>query len=184
MSDAKVVLPGEVLGVEEEALPLQGVYVDRHGYLRSLIIGTAFMDKLRKTILVRPINKRELGLKPGMVVEAIVTSLSDDIAILNIYNANGMPVDFSGILHITQISSEYVRSMWDVLRPGDIIKARVINSNVPYQVTIKDPGLGVIMARCTNCGEVLYKVGEKLKCLSCKSEESRRIGVGYVYILR
>lgn len=184
MSDARVVLPGEALCVEEEALPLQGVYTDKHGYIRSLVIGTVLMDKLKKTILVRPVNKRELGLKPGMMVEAVVNSVSDDIAVLNIYNANGVPVDFSGILHITQVSSEYVRSMWDVLKPGDIIKARVINSNIPYQVTIKDPGLGVIVARCSVCGEVLYKTGDKLKCPSCGNVESRRIGVGYVYVLR
>lgn len=184
MSNARIVLPGEALGVEEEALPIQGVYIDKYGYLRALIIGTVFMDKLKKTILVRPINKRELGLKPGMMVEAMVNSLSEDIAVLSIYNANGVPVDFSGILHITQVSSEYVRSMWDVLRPGDIIKAKVINSNIPYQVTIKDPGLGVIVARCSICGETLYKAGERLKCPSCGNSESRRIGVGYVYVLR
>ncbi|QOR94418.1 exosome complex RNA-binding protein Csl4 [Thermosphaera chiliense] len=184
MSNAKAVVPGEALGVEEEALPVQGVYVDKKGYLRALVVGTVVMDKLKKTITVRPANKRELGLRPGILVEAIVLSVSDDIAVLNIYNANGAPVDFSGILHVTQVSSEYVKTMWDVLRPGDIVRARVINSTIPYQVSIKDPGLGVIAAKCSVCGEVLYKAGDKLQCTSCGSVETRRIGVGYLYVLR
>jgi exosome complex component CSL4 len=184
VSNVKAVVPGEALGVEEEALPVQGVYVDKQGYLRALVVGTVVMDKLKKTIMVRPANKRELGLRPGALVEAIVVSMSDDIAVLNIYNANGVPVDFSGILHVTQVSSEYVKTLWDVLRPGDIVRARVINSFIPYQVSIKDPGLGVVAARCSVCGDLLYKAGEKLHCASCGSIENRRIGVGYVYVLR
>uniref|UniRef100_A0A7C2BKF6 Exosome complex component Csl4 n=1 Tax=Thermosphaera aggregans TaxID=54254 RepID=A0A7C2BKF6_9CREN len=184
MSNAKAVVPGEELGVEEEALPAQGVYVDKKGFLRALVVGTAVMDKLKKTVMVRPANKRELGLRPGTLVEAIVVSMSDDIAVLNIYNANGVPVDFSGILHVTQVSTEYVKTMWDVLRPGDIVRAKVINSAIPYQVTIKDPGLGVIAAKCSVCGGILYKAGDKLQCASCGGVESRRIGVGYVYVLR
>lgn len=179
------VTPGERVGVEEEALPTSGVYVDKKGNIRSLYVGRAILDVYKKTISVKPFIKRDLTLKQGAVVEGRVMSTSDEIAVIRIYSHENNRVDAVGLLHISQISSEYVKDINDYVKPGDIIKAKVINSSVPYLLTTREPSLGVIYAQCSNCGSTLYLHSSGyLTCKTCGNQEKRKVAVGYLYVLR
>lgn len=179
-----LVTPGEALAVEEEALPVFNAYADGSGYVRAMIVGRPIFDRYKKTLSVRPALRRDLLLKTGAFVEAQVISLSEDLAFLQIYLADGLKVRATGVLHISQASETRIESLYDVLRPGDIVRAKVLKSSIPYQLTIKEPGLGVIETRCSVCGAPLYKAGNSLVCRVCDNVESRPVGAGYVFILR
>jgi exosome complex component CSL4 len=173
------VIPGEVICVEEEALPSGYVYSDGRGYLRSHVIGVAVLNKYKKTASVRPLVKRGLTLKQGVIVEGLISSVYEDIAVVKIYQADNIKINATGLLHISQISSEYVTDIQDYIRPSDTIKARVLNNMPPYLLTIKEPQLGVIHAYCSSCGEELYLTSTGvLTCNNCGRIEKRKVAVG------
>ena len=182
----KLVLPGEIVGVEEEAIPVNGIYVDKRGYLRASIIGTLQLDRFKKTINIRPVNKRILqAVRQGSIVEGIVINQTDEIALVRIYRVDENRVVAIGILHISQLASEYVQDIYSYIKPSDIIKARVLNNIPPYVLSIKEPSTGVIAAQCSNCGSRLYTTLQgTLVCKNCGNQEKRKTVVGgYIYTL-
>lgn len=177
------VLPGEALCVEEEALPGEYVVSDGKGYLRSSVIGVAVLNKYRKIASVKPLVRKDLTLRHGLVVEGWVYSVYEDVATVRIYRSNNSRVSAIGLIHVSQVSSEYVTDIYDYIRPGDTIKARVLNNTPPYLLTIKEPHLGVIHAYCSSCGEELYLANTGvLVCKNCGRVEKRKIASGN-YIL-
>lgn len=179
------VVPGEPLAVEEEALPVAGAYTSRDGYVRAMIAGSATLDKYRKVLYVKAAVKRELLLRPGALVEGVVVSVSSDVAVVKLYGVDNVKINATGLLHVSQIASECVVDIHDYVRPSDVIKAKVLNSTLPYLVSIKEPITGVILAYCSNCGNVLYlHSAGYLKCKNCGRQEKRKIAVGYLYVLR
>lgn len=179
-----LVLPGDVIGVEEEYFPGQGVYVNGKGYLRSQLIGRVLIDIVKRTINVRNIHGKPYVPKVGDIVKGIVSSVSEDLAFIDIYAIEEKPTrttSFTGILHVSQASSEYIETMYDAMRIGDIVRARVINSNHPFQLTTKEPRLGVIAAFCTKCGSLLRKQDDKLVCPICGNVEKRKVSASYVF---
>lgn len=179
------VVPGEKIGVEEEVIPISGAYIDSKGYIRSFYVGRVILDTYKKTISVKPFIRRELTLKQGAVVEGRITSTTDEIAVVRIYSYENNRVDAVGLLHISQISTEYVKDISDYVKPGDIVRARVISQGPPYLLTTREPPLGVITAQCSNCGSTLYLHSSGyLTCRTCGNQEKRKVAVGYVYVLR
>lgn len=180
-----LVLPGEPVAVEEEAIPVAGVYVSGDGYLRSMVVGLATLDKYRKTVQVKPVGRRELVIKQGSLVEGVVVNVSEDVAIVKIYSAENYRTNAIGLLHISQISSEYVADIHEYVKPSDIIRAKVLNSMPPYLLSIREPIAGVILAYCSHCGNYLYmQASGSLKCKGCGGQEKRKTAVGYLYTLR
>lgn len=180
-----LVLPGEPIAVEEEAMPITGVYAGGDGYLRSMVVGLVTLDKYRKTVQVKPIGRRELVIKQGSLVEGVVVSVSEDLAVIRIYSVDNYRTSAIGLLHISQISSEYVADIYEYVKPSDIIRARVLTSIPPYLLSTREPATGVILAYCSHCGNYLYmQASGSLKCKGCGGQEKRKTAVGYLYTLR
>ena len=181
-----LVTPGEPIAVEEEALPAGGAYISRDGYIRSMVTGLLQFDKYRKQVLVKPLVRRDLTLKPNSVIEGVVTNASEDVAMVKIYaSENNMRFNAIGILHVSQVMDGYVSAMYDYIKPGDIVKAKVLNSTPPYLLSVKEPLMGVIAAQCSHCGSILHlHPSGYLVCMNCCRQEKRKIAVGYLYVLR
>ncbi|MEM0001412.1 MAG: exosome complex RNA-binding protein Csl4 [Desulfurococcaceae archaeon] len=179
------VIPGESLAVEEEVLPVNGAYADQYGYVRSMLVGKAILDRYKKTLHVKPLVRRDLTLKQGSIVEGLITGLSEEVAFVKIYSAENNKVNAVGLLHVSQVSSDYVHDIYDYVRIGDIVKAKTLNSSAPYLLTIREPSTGVILAHCSSCGSVLYlHSAGYLVCRNCGRQEKRKVAVGYLYVLR
>ncbi|MET1159385.1 MAG: exosome complex RNA-binding protein Csl4 [Thermoprotei archaeon] len=180
----RIVTPGEMLGVEEEYMPIQGTYVDKNGYVRASTPGILVIDRTRKTIAVKHVRGKPIVPKPGDVVEGIVSSMSDELAFIDIYMVNdrySRSIDFTGIIHISQASPEFLSSLYDAFRIGEVIRAKVLNNMHPYQLTTKEPGLGVILAYCNKCGSILIKRNGQLICPRCGNVEKRKASIFYLY---
>ncbi len=178
------ILPGDVIGVEEEFMPSTGSYVDDKGYVRSQLVGRLYVDLLKKHVVVKHVKGKPVIPKPGDIVEGMVASMSDDLAFIDIYAVNDKYMRssiFTGIIHISQASPEYLTSLYDAFRLGEIVRAKVLNSSHPFQLTTREPGLGVVMAYCSSCGAILYKVDDRLMCKRCGNVEKRKVSSFYIF---
>ena len=181
----RVVMPGEPLCVEEEFMAGPGTYLDESGVVRAAIIGEPVFDMASRRVSVRPLSRKSLLPKQGDVVVGVVSAVKEDVAIVkvlgfDIYAPFKNPL--TGLLHISQISEHRLESIYDAIRLGDLIKAKVLNSYVPLLLGTKEPRLGVILAHCSQCGAVLVKKDSALTCPRCGNKESRKISIEYMAI--
>jgi exosome complex component CSL4 len=180
----KFVVPGEQLAIIEEFLPAEGVYADDHGLIRASLVGKVLRDLKNKTIKVQKLKRTFEYPKPGMIVKGVITSIRNDIAVVTLVsdiNGKKIPTPLTGILHVSQASTGYVKTLYHAVGLGDLIKAKVLSSENPFQLSIKHPRLGVILSTCSKCGAILRKNGKgKLVCPRCGNIESRKISIDYI----
>ncbi|HUK50246.1 MAG TPA: exosome complex RNA-binding protein Csl4 [Terriglobales bacterium] len=171
------VLPGDRLGVIEQFLPGAGTY-EVEGMIFANYTGNARIDLKNKRVTVVPTTRVTLLPKEGATVLASVIHAHDKMATVDIWKIDDKAIQnpFTAMLHISSSSPRYERSMSDVCKSGDIIRARVIDmTNRIPQLTTAGRGLGVIKAFCSRCGAVLELTNRRLQCPSCGNIERRRL---------
>ncbi len=185
MSKQNIVVPGEELAVAEEFLPGPGAYLDEENWvIRSSLTGRVLRDLNLK--FIRVASKRQKYGFPtlGSIVIGFVSSMKTDFALVTIIADSKMnPLSFplTGILHISQATSGFIRNMYEIIGIGDLIKTKIISRENPFQLTTKTPGLGVILATCSKCGAILRRSKSgALTCPRCGNVESRLIAPDYI----
>jgi exosome complex component CSL4 len=74
----------------------------------------------------------------------------------------------------------YVDSMFDVCKPGDILRAKVISEkNRVCHLFTKDKNLGVVYAFCSQCGYTLELKRQTMVCPRCGKIEKRKTALDY-----
>jgi exosome complex component CSL4 len=178
----QIVLPGEPLGVIEEFIPNAGTYV-KDGVIYSKVVGRALIDYLNKRVSVFPITSGAKVPKVGSIVVGQVSNVQTQMAAIRIFKIGKHILSgfFTGLLHVADVHLRFVDSMFDVCKPGDIVRAKVISEkNRTYHLTTKDKSLGVIYAFCSKCGDVLEQRGRGgLQCLRCGNVEKRKTAIDY-----
>ncbi|MHA1207687.1 MAG: exosome complex RNA-binding protein Csl4 [Candidatus Freyarchaeota archaeon] len=175
-----LVLPGDWLGVIEEFTPGEGTY-EENGMVYASSIGRVLIDNIEKRVRVIPIEARALPRK-GDIVLGKVTQINKMLTFVDIARVRGQNLanPFSAVIHISQISSRYVENTSDALKPGDIIRARVVEEEGELiQLTTAERNLGVIYATCSKCGSELERKGNILYCKNCESKETRKLASDY-----
>ena len=181
MKVEKLVLPGEEIGVIEEFILGKGIYVDE-GIIRSQILGDAKMDLEEKFAEVIPRTRIPIFPKEGSKVEGEVGAVRRMTASIDIFKIDGniISTPFPGILHISSVSREYTKNMFQAVRSGDIVRAEVINmKNRIIQLSIQEPKYGVVYAFCSKCGALLELKRTRLYCLRCGRIERRKVSKPY-----
>ncbi|MCX8153171.1 MAG: exosome complex RNA-binding protein Csl4 [Candidatus Bathyarchaeota archaeon] len=176
-----LVLPGERLGVIEEFIPDSGTYV-KDGVIYSKLVGRALMDLLSKRVSVYPLASDAFVPKVASVILGQVYNGQSDSAIVRIFKIGSKKLSgvFTGILHISDVQEKFVKSMNDVCKPGDIIRAKVISDkNQIYHLSTKDKNLGVVYAFCSRCSNLLEPRRHELVCPKCGNMERRKIAFDY-----
>ncbi|MEM2021101.1 MAG: exosome complex RNA-binding protein Csl4 [Zestosphaera sp.] len=174
-------VPGEEVCVLEEFLPGNGTY-EHEGIVRSTIVGRPLIDLDIRVVEVRPSSNRVYMPTAGSIVYGIVSLVKDEYALARIYcdaKCRKYLTTFTGILYVSQISDMYVRSVYELVRPGDVVKAKSLSDTPPYRLTLKERQLGVVLAYCSVCGAKLVKHGNTLSCPACKSSENRKTAPEY-----
>ena len=175
--DGSFVVPGERLGVVEEFDPGRGT-VEVNGIVYSSQTGTALLDPNRHVVSVKPITGPVVVPEEGSSIIGVVEKIQEKMAIVNIVVVDGkkMPLPFTGMLHISNSSPRFERVMGDVVKPNDIIRAKVIDTSqrIPKLTTV-GRDLGVIKAYCSRCGNELVLSGRILRCSVCRNVERRRL---------
>ena len=176
-----LVVPGERLGVIEEFIPDSGTYV-KDGVIYSKIVGRALLDLLNKRVSVYPLVNGELVPKTSSTVVGQIGNAQSDNVLVRIFKIEnkGMSGEFSGILHISDVSDRYVDSMNDVCKPGDIVRAKVISGkNRIFHLSTNDKNLGILYAFCSKCGTLLEPQRYELHCPKCGNIENRKMAPDY-----
>lgn len=178
----KKVTPGDEICVIEEFMAGHGAYEDDKGWVRSSYIGVTVADMLARTVAVKPyVRVPELPRK-GEYVYGVVVHVKDEYAVVRIISsATGKRFRdyYTGIIHISQASDRFVRSLFDAVREGDIVKARALTTRIPVNLSIREPRTGVVAAFCSRCGALLKYRGGKLVCPECGNVEKRSVSAEY-----
>ncbi len=177
----KFVVPGERLGVIEEFDSGDGTYSE-NGTIYSLVFGQTHLDLRNKRISIRPLGKAPLMPIEGDIIIGQITTVQDKMANVRILEINSKPsqANFTGVMHVSTASPDYVGSLNEIFKVGDVLRAKVISiKNRTYQVATTEPDLGVLYASCSKCGSPLMVQGSSLGCPSCRNVERRKIAKDY-----
>jgi exosome complex component CSL4 len=175
------VFPGEKLAVIEEYGDGKGTF-QLDGDVRSSEIGVSRIEEGARSVVVDKYTPEILVPVEGMEVVAEVGSVARRDARIDIFMLGGVLVHptYSGVIHISDISTEYVKNIDSALRSGDVVKGKLVNTkNRLNQVTLAGPDYGVVYAYCSRCGGLLARDGGKLTCPVCSRVERRKIARGY-----
>jgi exosome complex component CSL4 len=176
-----LVLPGERLGVIEEFIPNSGTYV-KDGVIYSKIVGRALMDLLSKRVSVYPLISGAIVPKVSAIVVGQVGHAQSDNVLVRIFKLGSKKLSgvFTGILHVSDVRERYVKSMTEVCKPGDIIRAKVISDkNQVYHLSTNDKNLGVMYAFCSRCATLLEPKRHEMQCPKCGNVEKRKLALNY-----
>ncbi|KPV61476.1 MAG: Exosome complex component Csl4 [Candidatus Bathyarchaeota archaeon BA1] len=186
MSPAKresgqIVVPGDRLGVIEEFIPGPGTYVE-HGAIHSKFTGYILLDMPDRRVSVYPLTHALGTPRVGSIVIGQVMDVQSKTATLRISKVGKRLTSgfFTCILHISDVGPGYVESMFDVVKTGDIMRAKVVSDkNRIYHLSTAEKDLGVIYAFCSQCGNMLTSKGRRMECTKCGKIENRRTASDY-----
>ncbi len=178
----KIVLPGEKLSTSEELLSGEGTF-EEDGIIRASWLGEYSVDSKNRQATVKPFTSVPVLIKKGDTVLAQVGSVRSSMVIADVVHVIGKkrPIsgDTNGTLHISEISTGYVKDPSDVFSLGDIFRAKVIQVSPSVQLTTKGNNLGVIKALCAECRHPLDNKGNILECPLCGHKEKRKMAHDY-----
>ncbi|MBO3758097.1 MAG: exosome complex RNA-binding protein Csl4 [Thermoproteota archaeon] len=176
------VVPGERLGSIEEGISEFGTYEDE-GNVRAAYIGRATIDKEQKKFSVLPITKMPIYPYKGQSVIAKITSVQNTLAVAQIIAIEGEFINksFTGLLHSSRIRGRYEKNLRRIIKPGDLVRCKVISSEGTIHLGISGNFFGVIEANCSICGRILKKIGRRnqLRCDNCGNVEIRLLASDY-----
>jgi len=177
-----VVVPGEVLGVIEEFTPGSGAY-EELGVVYSSVLGSVVRDMGERRVSVRSIKGHPLTPRRGDVVVGMVVDVKRDLAEVDIHQVEGgrrFSNPFKALIHVSMVSTHFIERLTTALWPGDMVRAKVLVAKDPYVLSMRERGLGVILAFCSKCRAPLILRGARLSCPSCGSTEQRRVSTNYM----
>ncbi|MGD6851962.1 MAG: exosome complex RNA-binding protein Csl4 [Candidatus Bathyarchaeia archaeon] len=176
-----LVMPGERLGVIEEFIPDSGTYT-KDGVIYSKIVGRSLVDLQNRRVSVYPVAPSAVVPKVGTVVIGQVGNAQSDNVLVKIFRIGKKHLSgtFGGILHVSDVSDRYIDQMSDAVKPGDLVRAKVISEkNQIFHLSTNDRNLGIIYAFCSRDGTLLNQDRYDLKCPKCGNVERRRIAPDY-----
>ena len=176
-----LVVPGERLGVIEEFIPDLGTY-EKNGVIYSKIVGRSLLDLQNRRVSVYPLVDGVVIPKVGTVVMGQIGNSQSDNVLVKIFRIGKKKLsgNFGGILHVSDVSDRYVDQISDVVKPGDIVRAKVISDkNQTFHLSMNDKGLGVVYGFCSRCGTLLVLNGYDLKCPKDGNVETRKLAPDY-----
>jgi exosome complex component CSL4 len=177
----KKVLPGDEVAIAEEYMSGEGTY-EMEGKVYASAVGELDLDPREKTVKVI-LDNPPVVLSEGDTVIGEVTDARPAMAIVNIMSQEGRERSVSSetlaSIHVSKLSSSYVEDAGDVMRPGDIIRATVIQVEPSVQLSTTGPHFGVIRALCSRCRNPLEKRGHNLYCERDDITENRKLADDY-----
>lgn len=186
MGKNELVFPGDFLAHEEEYMAGNDAYENNNGQVFSAAIGLKNLDAEKHEASVKKLTRQVKVLEKGCIVTAIVNSVKPSAVLVTILEAekdgerrtvhNAM-----ASIAVFNIDTQYIKSIEDMYRAGDVLKARVMEVT-PYGVELstKEPGLGVIKAYGIRSRKPLHLIEGKLRDPVTGDMETRKISSDYL----
>ncbi len=177
----KIVIPGDVVAIAEEYSPGKGTY-ETDGKIVVSEAGALVLDAKTHTVMVEPINPVAEPKKKDRVL-AVISDVRSSMAICEILRIEGtdraVTGDRDATLHVSTISSQYVESVGQAVRVGDVVRAEVVQSTPSVQLSTVSNHTGVVAAHCSRCRSLLILKDRSLYCEECERSEKRKIADDY-----
>jgi exosome complex component CSL4 len=122
---------------------------------------------------------KQRALEEGDVVTGVIVQTTDKIAILSLEATKKQHIltpSSSGVIFIRNASDDYVEKMGDVVRIGDIVKAKIVEvDKFGFKFAINEEELGVLQSNCSKCKTPLILDSTSIKCLKCNTINLKKI---------
>ncbi len=177
----KLVFPGDELAVIEEFLQGPGSY-EQDGVVRSSELGQARLDLDKREVEVSKRTKELILPLEGLDIVGEVGAVQRRMANVDVFIIDGLEIvtPYTGVIHISNVSSDYVKDMGLAVRSGDLVKAKIINTkNRIVQLSIEGADYGIVYAFCSRCGATLEHRKTRLHCPRCERVERRKVAKTY-----
>lgn len=182
---SQFVLPGEFITVEEEFSAGQNVYLEDDGRIFADCVGSVVLDEETRTVHVRKASRSVKPLDAGSIVLGRVGLVKDSQVLVDFISANrnGLPralTQSSGTIMVSRAAQGYLARLKDYFKSGDLVSARVLEIK-PWGVELatNEADLGVVLAFCGNCKQVLTSLGKEMICPDCENVEIRKTSQRY-----
>lgn len=181
MSEERLVLPGDLLGTAEEFVPGRGTYED-HGKIYAALLGRPAVDAQERAIRVDALHAVPRVGDNDLVyarVEEVKSAMAVCVVVAAADSRRGVPGAPEGTIHISKAKEGFTESLADEFQSGDLVVARVLQSQPTIKLTTAAPELGVLAARCQACHALLTVGARELQCPRCGNRERRKTARGY-----
>ncbi len=174
--DKKLVLPGNYLCGLEEFSDGANTYVSDDAVF-SAVCGQAYCEG--HTVHVQgKINKLQTVDIIGGISDLTETcAFVVPVVVIPANTKRNLPESLS--LPISRISRDYLRSIRDAVRIGDIVMARVVKADRRYELAFVTKEHGVVKAFCSHCRVSMLLKNYILICSNCGRSEKRKFSVEY-----
>ncbi len=178
------VVPGDILGVEEEFMPGENAFVE-DGFIYSSATGKVQFDDKARRVSVFPTCPLPPKPAKGDSVIGRISYIRGQFAHMDIVFVEGetnreIPAAPEGAIHISQARKNYVKDLTDQFQIGDVVRAKVINPNrEPMILSTVGDEYGVVLAKCKLCRTPLTLKGRRLYCEVCDRYENRKFSTMY-----
>ncbi|MCR4369122.1 MAG: exosome complex RNA-binding protein Csl4 [archaeon] len=186
MDKQELVFPGSFLSFEEEFMAGKNSYSDDDGKVFAESIGYKALDAQTHEASVSSLKDEKKIIQRGSIAICVVSAIKPNAALVEIKQAErdgkSLVVHNSmASISVRNIANNFVESVSDTYRAGDIVRARVMEVT-PYGVELetKSPDLGVIKAFGTRSRKPLILIDGKLRDPSTGDSEQRKISSFYM----
>lgn len=177
----RFVLPGEEVAVVEEYEAGEGTF-EEEGRVYAAQPGRLALDTERRVARVVALNP-PAHMRVGDVIYGTITDIRPSMVEAQVVAVHGRDRQVAGeieaSLHISKIANAYVEDPRDAMRLGDIVRARVIQTDPSLQVTTAERFLGVVLALCSNCRGPMERRGDQVHCPRCDLTDRRKMTADY-----
>lgn len=176
------VMPGDIIGTTEEFSPGVGTFL-HVADIHAASTGVVKINRKSRVISVEPSTKYPPAIVVGDIVVGAITGVRESVALVEIAAIKGEGErEFQKVgtaaVHVSNVKDSYCRRLDEEFAVGDIIKAKVLNTENMRLSTVEKE-FGVMKAQCPNCRNVMVKDDNKLKCPECGRVEKRKISSDY-----
>jgi len=179
--EKRYVLPSDEVATVEEFMAGEGTY-EKDGKVYVSTVGTLNydMDEMKAEVKpVKPLAKIRKGDEVFAVIEDVRNQMVTARAIAIIGLDRAISGDNLLSLHISKVSTEFIKDVSRYYRIGDIIRAKVISDKPSLQISTEGRRYGAVRSYCMKCRKPLVSGKVKLECKDCKRFETRKMALDY-----
>jgi exosome complex component CSL4 len=178
-----LVFPGDEIAIAEEFVPGPGAF-EENGKVYAARIGIVRYDPEAFTVTVNASTRVPVELNVDDSVICSVRMLKSSMAIVDVGARVDVPDsaiagDTDGTIHISKVSADYVESINDAFRLGDILRAKVVSTQPSLQLTTLGDDLGVVKAFCPRCRTAMNAVEKAVVCPECDWKDAKKLSSLY-----
>jgi len=179
----RFIMPGDEIGTSEEYIAGEGTY-EKNGMIIASNTGFLDIDMNEMVVRVIPATSTPVLLKVSDLVYGVIFDNKGAMSIVDVVKIIGSKRDISngdtqGSIHISKVTTGFLKDLGEAFKIGDIIRAKVIQVDPSLQLATYDSNLGVVLANCIECQVPLERRNNELECPVCESRYRKKLADDY-----